>query len=214
MLRRDKMFFLIKAAITVPISPDKLDPSKNLDDVILDTLRKRLEGTVIENIGLVIAVIDAKTSEVGKIFYKTPEVYFDTEASLLVFRPIEDEVVEGTIAEVTQSDVYVTIGSIDARCPVPQLYNDKFHYDVKNRILRGRNSKLVIRVGDKIRAKVRRFEFRIPQLIPPLRRGLTIVPPIQVRQKSEIRITLIARERGLGPYKILKRTREEILKSI
>ncbi|MHA1616061.1 MAG: RPB7/RPC8 family DNA-directed RNA polymerase subunit [Candidatus Njordarchaeales archaeon] len=208
------MFFLVKTRITVPISPEKLDPSKDIDKIILDTLQKRLEGSVIEKLGLVIAVIDAEPSDVGKIFYKTPEVYFETIASLLVFRPIEEEIIEGPIAEVTQSDVYVTIGSIDARCPVTQLYDDKFHYDVRNKMLRGRNSKLIIKVGDKIRAKIRRTEFRIPQIIPPLRRGLTIVPPIEIRQKSEIRILLNARETGLGPLKVLKQVRKDILKSI
>mgnify|MGYP000592538807 CR=1 FL=1 len=207
----EKMYFLEKVMIKVPVRPDELRPSEDMDTVILKILRSELEGSVWENIGLVLAVIDAKSSDIGSILYGSPNVFFDVEATLLVYKPLSGEIIEGEVVDVAQQAVYVNLGCIDAFLPTPNLFAERCRFDAKERILRGVKSKIVIQRGDLIRARIIKREYRIPELLPPLARGPIVKPAVEHRPKSEIRVILRARDTGLGPLKVLEQARKEVI---
>ncbi|MHA1665731.1 MAG: RPB7/RPC8 family DNA-directed RNA polymerase subunit [Candidatus Njordarchaeales archaeon] len=208
------MFFLTRAKITVPIEPKYLDPSKDLNNVVLDILRKTFEGTVVENIGLVIAVLGSKIGEIGRITMKKPVVYFDAETELLIFKPMRDEIVEGEILDVSQTAVYVNLGCLDAFCPLNQLSTERFRFNAREKKLRGVRSKVQISKGDWLRGRIIRFEYRVPVELQPIRRGTEFLPSQEVRPKSELRIILRGKDRGLGLLKVLVETEKEVLKLV
>jgi len=208
------MYFLVKTRMRVPVRPNEIRVDTDMDTVILKILRNELEGSVQENLGYVVAIIDAKADEIGDILYGSPNVFFNVETTMLVFRPFEGEIVEGEIVDVTQQAVYVNLGCIDAFLPAHSLWKVKLRFDATERILKDPRTKTVFQKGDIIRAKVTEVKYRVPELIRPLVRGTIVKPAVEVRPKSELRVILRAKETGLGLLRIIEEMREEVLKTV
>lgn len=208
------MYFLMKTTLRVPVKPNEIKLDEDMDAVILKILRSELEGTIREDLGYVVAVIDAVSDEIGDILHGSPNIFFDVETSLLVYKPFPGEIVEGEIVDVTQQAVYVNLGPVDAYLPTTRLMHGKFRYDAKEGVLRDSKSKIVIKKGDLVRAKITSVDFRVPELIRPLIRGTIAKPAVLVRPKSEVRIRLRADESGLGLIQNIENRREEIVEKI
>jgi len=208
------MYFLVKKKIRVPVRPSEIRPDVDMDEIILRILRNELEGSVQERFGYIVAVIDAKADDIGDILYGSPNVYFNVQTTLLVYRPLEGEITEGEIVDVTQQAIYVNLGCIDAFLPVHNLWNDRFRFDATEKTLRGTKTKITIQKGDLIRAKITETKYRVPEIVGPLVRGTIVKPAVEVRPKSEVRVTLRAKETGLGLLKVLEQMREEMLKTV
>ena len=208
------MYFLVKTKLRIPIQPNEIRLDEDMDSIILRILRNELEGTVHKQFGFIIAVIDVKADEIGDILHGSPNIFFNVETTLLVYKPFPGEIIEGEIVDVTQQALYVNLGCIDAYLPVTQLWHDRFRFDAKERILRGAKTKISIQKGDYIRARISNVEYRVPEIVRPLVRGTIVKPAVEVRPKSEIRILLRAGDVGLGLLKILEQIREEVLRSL
>jgi len=208
------MYFLVKARLRIPVRPSEIKPEEDIDTTILKILRNELEGTVQEEYGYIIAVIDAFADEIGDILHGSPNIFFNVTTTMLVYKPFYSEIIEGEIVDVTQQALYVNLGCVDAYLPTSQLWHDKFRFDAKERILKAQKTKIVIRKGDYIRARVSNVEYRVPEILRPLVRGTIVKPAVEIRPKSEIRILLRAGDTGLGLLRILEQTREEVLKSV
>jgi len=194
------------------VEPKYLRPDKGLKDIVLDLARKSLEGQTIENIGQIIAILDVEMEELGEIKLRNPNVFFNILMETLVFRPLKNEVVIGKVESITESSVYLNIGSIDAILPVNQISDERYKFIARRRELRGSKSKIIIRKGDWIRAKVSRVSFKVPTEISALVRGGIIVSaPRRISPKTEINIVLRSKDRGLGLEKVLEKMRKELI---
>jgi len=208
------MYFLMKRKLRVPVRPNEIRLDEDMDAIILRILRGELEGTVKEDLGYVVAVISAKADEIGDILHGSPNIFFDVETDLLVYKPFPGEIIEGEIVDVTQQAVYVNLGPVDAYLPTTRLLHGKFRFDAKEGVLRDPKTKIVIKKGDLIRAKITSVDFRVPELVKPLVRGTIAKPAVLVRPKSEIRIRLRADEGGLGLIQRIEDRREELMKAL
>ncbi len=120
--------------------------------------------------------------------------------------------------DITQGEVFVNLGCIDARCTVQNLVEGRVRYirqmaedGTPRPILRVPGKKIVFQVGDILRARVQRFEYVIPVEIGPMVRGHILAAPRVIKPKSEIKISLVAKERGLGLISELEKERAEVL---
>lgn len=204
----------MKKKLRVPVRPNEIKLDEDMDSIILRILRGELEGTVREDLGYVVAVINARADEIGDILHGSPNIFFDVETDLLVYKPFPGEIIEGEIVDVTQQAVYVNLGPVDAYLPTTRLLRGKFRFDAKEGVLRDPKTKIIIKKGDLIRAKITSVDFRVPELVKPLVRGRIAKPAVVVRPKSEIRIRLRADEEGLGLIQRIEDRREELMKSL
>jgi DNA-directed RNA polymerase subunit E' len=118
----------------------RVDPSRfgeSIEGVVLEICRENYEGIINSDLGLIIAVTSIE------------EIVFN----ILSYKPEDHEIVEGEVVEATDFGLFVRLGCIDALIHVSQVYDDFFSYDGKH-ALQGRESNRIIRVGDKIRARV------------------------------------------------------------
>jgi hypothetical protein len=60
----DLLYFIYEVEEWVGISPEKVYQVENLDSVVLEQLREDLEGKVDEEMGVIVAVLEAQ-AEVG-----------------------------------------------------------------------------------------------------------------------------------------------------
>ncbi|MCC6013017.1 MAG: DNA-directed RNA polymerase [Candidatus Verstraetearchaeota archaeon] len=146
------MFKLLQVSDVVRIPPDKFD--NPLEVVATEVLRATYEGTVSRELGIVIAVLNVKVSEVGKILPGNGGVYHKVTFDLLVFVPVLQEVIEGEVVDVTDFGVFVRIGPIDGLLHISQIMDDFITYDEKRGALIGKETHRVLEKGMIVRARI------------------------------------------------------------
>jgi len=206
------MFYLVKTKMTVPIPPDKLDPSRDINDIAIDMIRRVFEGTTHPDLGHIIAVLGGHTEDLGYITSQTPSIFFKVYVEMLVFKPEYNEVVEGPIENAIETGVFVNLGFYDAFISVNALGKDHFIYDIKTGELKGTRTQISIRKGDWIRGRL----LPVTTSIITVSGGrwskarITIRTPLSLeRVTSELRIRMSSRETGLGLLKTLYKKKLE-----
>lgn len=207
------MFYLIDVEAKTSLSPEQLDPTKNANELLLKALRDKLEGQVLKDIGLVVAVVSCSVSGEGMIPPRSPEIYFNTEIQMICFRPLEGEIIEGEIVNVTETGAFVNLGSIDAFWPRNRISNKRLSFNARRGILEDREGEISIRRKEKARLKVSNIDIRTPTTLSSvLKESGSLVRASS--SKNPIRIQLEGRDNGVGLIKELQKERMDILREI
>ncbi len=147
------MYKVIEIEDVVRIPPHLFD--KSLHEAAVEVLKEMYEGHVVENIGMIISILEAKASEYGYIAFSDGALYHPTKFKALVFSPINQEVVEGEIVLVERVGVYIRLGPVDGFVHRSQVLASKeVTYNRDQGIIFDTRSGKVLRKGDKVRARV------------------------------------------------------------
>ena len=146
------MFFLVQVEDVVGIEPREF--GRPLKRLVMEKLSSTYEGLVDEDLGYVVAVIDAEVDPIGVLLPKDPASYHKVVCTLLVFIPQVQEVVEGEVVDVTEFGAFVRIGIVDALLHLSQIIDEYVSFDRKNLELVATKSGLKLGVGDKVRARI------------------------------------------------------------
>ncbi|MCR8453866.1 MAG: S1 RNA-binding domain-containing protein [Crenarchaeota archaeon] len=206
------MFYLVKAEITTPIAPDQIDPEKDINDVALGIVREALEGTVHPDFGYIIAILSGRTKTFGYITTQTPSIFFKVYVEMLVFKPENNEVVEGSVENAIETGVFVNLGFQDAFISINALGQDHFVYDIRTGELQGTRTQITIRRGDWIRGKLlpAATSIIVAEGARWSKTRITVRTPIRLdRVTGELRIRMSSREPGLGLLKVIFRNKVE-----
>lgn len=146
------MFNIVTVEDVVRIPPERFN--QELETVTRDELKVRYEGVVNKLFGFVIAVVNVKASNSGKIIPGDGATYHIVTFDLLTYFPEVQEIVEGEIVEVEDFGCFVRIGPIDALLHVSQIIDDFISYDERQGSLNAKESGRSLRPGDIVRARV------------------------------------------------------------
>ncbi|MGC9181865.1 DNA-directed RNA polymerase [Thermogladius sp.] len=146
------MFKLIKVKSVVRIPPDKF--GRPLDEVSWEELRKEYEGALTSNAGLVVAILDVKVNEYGRIIHGDGATYHDVEFTALTFDPFLKEVVEGEVLNVTESGIFIDLGPLDGFIYIGQVSDERAEYDSSRQALLLKGGKKTIEKGDVVKARI------------------------------------------------------------
>lgn len=146
------MYKMIKAKDTVRVSPEKF--GMNLEEAIIASLKEKYEGILNRDIGIVLSIEDISDIGEGKVLPVEGAAFYPTEFKMLVFEPLEHEVVIGEVVDMTEFGAFVRIGPIDALVHVSQVMNDYVNYDEKNNFLVGKDSGKKLRLHDIVRVRI------------------------------------------------------------
>ncbi|RLG72752.1 MAG: DNA-directed RNA polymerase, partial [Methanobacteriota archaeon] len=80
--------------------------------------------------------------------------YHKTEFSALVYLPVVGELVEAEVVEIVDFGAFVRLGPMDGLVHISQVTDDYIVRDRKQGILVGKETKRILREGDKVRARV------------------------------------------------------------
>tara|TARA_Y100000034_G_scaffold131772_1_gene193267 strand:- start:1120 stop:1686 length:567 start_codon:yes stop_codon:yes gene_type:complete len=139
----------IKNHIRLPPSSFEGDLKKSLKE----RLNEQYEGKIEKEQGIVIAVKEIVKVGEGVIVPGDGAAYYDVTFKLLTFRPEIQEVVLGTITDITDFGVFFDMGAIDGMIHVSQTMDD-FVSISKTGVLTGKESKKVLKTKDKCKARV------------------------------------------------------------
>ncbi len=146
------MYKILKIEDTVRVPPRRFD--EDLNKVIMSEFESKSAGKIDRDIGIILAVNDVKEIGEGKIIMGDGAVYYDCILEILVYEPVLNEVVEGTVTEITEFGAFINFGPMDGLVHVSQITEDFFSYDQKNGVLVGKESNKILKKDDKVRARI------------------------------------------------------------
>jgi len=149
----------VKGAVRV--EPKRLY-SMDLKKAIREQLVFDLEGNVIEHLGRVLRIQDVKLISEGVIVPGDGAAFYATTFTVLAFEPEVHEVIEGEVKDIAKFGAFVDFGPFEGMVHISQAMDDFVNLDEKNRTLMGKESKHVLKVGDKVRARIIAVSYKDP----------------------------------------------------
>ncbi len=178
------MYWLVTLEDEIRVSPEKL--GEEIEKAVEKSIKETYEGTTHREAGIFLSLVKVEEIGEGKIYPEDPAVHFPARFTMLVWKPVDKEVVEGEVVDVTEFGVFVRIGAADGLVHISQVMDDYVSYDAKNSMLVGKNTKKTLKEGDKVRARI-----------------------ISISMKEENKIGLTMRQPGLGALHWLEREKKE-----
>ncbi len=146
------MYSRMRLADTVRIAPEML--GKPVKESVKLALREKLEATISKKIGAIVAILDVVGVGDGHILAGDGGVYYETTFDALVFTPVMQEVIEGSVVEIVEFGAFVGIGPMDGLLHISQITDEYIYYDEKNSRLVTKDSGRSINVGDRLRTRI------------------------------------------------------------
>jgi len=156
----------LKDHIRVPPNLFGLD----VKDAVIKRIKKKYDGYISNDIGIVIDVSGLKEIGEGVIIPGDGSSYYEATFDVLTFKPELQEVILGRIKDIVDFGAFITLGPIDGMIHVSQTMDDFVSFS-KDKTLAGKESKRSLRINDVCRARIIAVSFKDP-LNPKL--GLTM----------------------------------------
>ena len=165
------MFYKIKTKDFIRVPPDLFNLSKK--EAVLNRIRRDYEGYISKETGFIIDVLDVYDIQEGVIVPGDGAAFYEAEFDLLTFKPELQEVVFGKIKDVADFGAFITIGPTEGMIHISQTMDDFVSFS-KDKVLTGKDSSRVLKIGDKCIARIIAVSFKDPTN-PKL--GLTMRQP-------------------------------------
>jgi DNA-directed RNA polymerase subunit E' len=182
------MYLLAQREKVVRIPPDRL--AEDLDAIVFELAKESLEGKVEGSDSLTVLIRNIKREGPGRIVHGDGAVYQKVMFESLIFRPVLQEIVEGTVVEVLKFGAFVRFGPLDGLLHISQIMDDRIDVDDTNQRLMGKDTKRDLRVGDRVRARI-------------------VALSINERNPRESKIGLTMRQSGLGKFEWMEEDRKK-----
>ena len=146
------MYQIVTAEDEIAVPPTKL--GSNVEKSVKESIEESFEGKIDNNVGVVLAVTDIEEIREGTIVPGNPSVIYPVKFKLLTWMPKEHEIVEGEVVDITEFGAFVRCGALDGLVHVSQVMDDFVSYDEKNSQLVGKQTRRILKEGDKVRARI------------------------------------------------------------
>ncbi|MEM4246890.1 MAG: DNA-directed RNA polymerase [Candidatus Woesearchaeota archaeon] len=153
------MYYKITVKDHIRVSPRFF--GKDLKDAVKAGIKLKYDGLIDQSLGVVIDVVDVKDVGEGVIIPGDGASYYETTFELLSYKPELQEVVVGRIKDIADFGAFITLGPIDGMIHISQTMDDFVSFS-KEKVLTGRDTKHVLKVGDICRARVIAVSFKDP----------------------------------------------------
>jgi DNA-directed RNA polymerase subunit E' len=146
------MFKLYTLTAKCEIPPFLFDQPKEVSARII--LSEDYEGIITRDYGFIIAIVDVIDVGPGIIIPGNANTFHEVKFSILSFKPMISEVVEGEVVEIVDFGSFIRLGPLDGLVHVSQICDDYISYEqVGNRFI-GKETGKILEVNDQVRAKI------------------------------------------------------------
>ena len=145
------MFYKIKVKDHVRVPPKMFNLSKK--EAVLNNIKSSYEHFVSKELGFVVNVIDVGEVKEGVIVAGDGAAFYEADFELLTFRPELNELVYGTVRDITDFGAFVDMGGIDGMVHISQSMDDYVSFS-KEKVLQGKKTSQYLKVGDKCKARI------------------------------------------------------------
>jgi len=151
------MFYKIKVRDHIRVPPKAFHLATK--DAIIKRIKKKYDGFISKELGVVIDVADVSEIDEGIIIPGDGAAYYNTAFELYSFKPELQEVVCGSIRDIADFGAFINLGPIEGMIHISQTMDDFVSFS-KEKTLTGRETKRTLRVGDKCKARIIAISFK------------------------------------------------------
>ncbi len=134
----------------------RVDPksfANKLEDAIFNQLKTDFLSKVVEGLGRVIAVNKVNKIGEGVIVAGDGAAYYTAEFSVVHYLPEPNELIEGEVKDITKFGAFIDFGAFEGMVHISQTMDDFVSLSKQGTLL-GKDSKKVLKVGDRVRARI------------------------------------------------------------
>ncbi len=146
------MYTMHTLSDTVRVPPTEF--GGQLKKSILGLLQEEYEGLVDEDLGVVVSVNSVNEVGSGKVIPGDGGAYYKADFKALFYKPEVQEIVEGSVSEITEFGAFVRIGPIEGLVHVSQILDDYINHDAKSKSFVGKKTNRKISAEDTVTARV------------------------------------------------------------
>ena len=180
------MYRVIPMSDTVRIPPERM--TEDLEGTIAKLVQQSFEGRLNKSFGITVLTTNVQPAGEGQVIHGDGAIYQKVAFDALVFKPDNQEVVDGIVAEVVEFGAFVHIGPLDALVHMSQVMNDFMTADVHNERLVGKETGRTLEVGENVRARI-------------------VTASLNELSPRESKIGLTMRQPGLGKFEWIEEDR-------
>ena len=151
------MFYKTTVKDHIRVSPELFGVSTK--EAVIKMIKKKYDGYISPEIGIVIDVSDVKKIEDGTVIPGDGASFYSSEFELVTYKPEMQEVVLGRIKDMTDFGAFINIGPIEGMIHVSQTMDDFVSFG-KDGVLNGKESKRSLKGGDRCRARMIAVSFK------------------------------------------------------
>ena len=137
---------------TIRVPPAEI--GSNLKKTLLEQAKEVYEGVLDEDIGVVVCVTGIGNIGDGRIVPGDGAAYYESEVSMLVYKPEVHELVEGEISDITEFGAFLKTGPLEGLIHVSQIMDDYINYDAKLPGFIGKETKRRLTTKDIVKARI------------------------------------------------------------
>lgn len=145
------MFYKVEISDHIRIPPDAFD--KSIEEAMVDKIKEKYDGFISRDLGIVVDVLDVNEIGEGVIVPGDGAQYYKVSFELMTFEPEMQEVLLGSVRDIADFGVFMTLGPIEGMIHVSQTMDDFVSF-TKDKVLQGKESKRNLKVGDQCRARM------------------------------------------------------------
>ena len=146
------MYMLTQAERVVRIPPAEL--KSDIVQVIDALTQDSFEGRLGEDKSLTVLTTKVEPVGPGRIVHGDGAVYQTVRYEQLVFKPKDNELIEGVVVEVLKFGAFVRFGPLDGLLHISQVMDDRVDVDPDNQRLVGKDTGRTLGIGDRVRARI------------------------------------------------------------
>ena len=151
------MFYRTELRDHIRVSPRNFGLS--VEEAVIKRIKEKYSGHIDKDIGIIIDVSKVNEIREGVIIAGDGAAYYEAEFELLTFKPELQEVIVGKIRDIADFGAFITLGPIEGMIHISQTMDDFVSFS-KDKTLLGKESKKVLRMGDKCRARIIAVSFK------------------------------------------------------
>mgnify|MGYP006286195375 CR=1 FL=1 len=151
------MYYKLEIEDHIRVPPDLFE--MEVTDAIIKQVKEKYNGVVSKDMGIVIDVVTLKQIGDGIIISGDGAAYYDTVFELLTFKPELQEVVVGRIKDIADFGAFINMGPIEGMIHISQSMDDFVSFS-KEKVLTGKETKRVLKVGDMCKARIIAVSFK------------------------------------------------------
>jgi DNA-directed RNA polymerase subunit E' len=145
------MFYLVEVEDHVRVTPEKFGLATA--DAVKEQLMDTYSNFQDKDLGTVVAVLEVMDVAEGIIIPGDGAAYYKSRFKLIVFKPELQELVYGTIEEITNFGAFMNLGVIQGMIHISQTMDDYVSFS-KTGSLAGKDGKKVLNAKDNCIARI------------------------------------------------------------
>ncbi|MBX8631403.1 MAG: DNA-directed RNA polymerase [Thermoplasmata archaeon] len=146
------MYQIQKRHGVIRAPPERL--GEEYGKLISELARSTFEGRLDSEGKLVVMVSNIEPDGNGRVVHGDGGVFQAVYYDALLFQPLLQEVVEGSVVDVIKFGAFVRFGPMDGLLHISQIMDDKLDVDEGGKRIIGKETKRELKVGDSVRARI------------------------------------------------------------